>query len=363
MHMRRDPADLTEYTNRLRLIAVLLLSIVLLASCSLNIEVTPDGGADGGRPGVTAAETTFAPTKTTRDPAYYWPTSEPTDLDSAKRWATPSTGETEPAETESLPSETKTPSAAKQRSARSSSTPYSLDIFKAHTDRDDGPPDFKETTKAGDKALEESLLYLKDRTLFEEAFNYLTEVAFSPEYNDDGTKALKRWHSPIRLHIVGDCSDENLAVIDRLIDWLSRIDGMPEIICTEEDSNHSFHFVPLDEMSLLIDNFPEDNWGIAWVYWSNFDIEQGLCAVASDMMTEEEMTHIIQEEFIQSLGLLNDSYTYPDSIFQQHWTVTQHPSALDFALIRMLYGPAITPGMDPEDAYDALVSYYFPPEG
>ena len=45
---------------------------------------------------------------------------------------------------------------------------------------------------------------------------------------------------------------------------------------------------------------------------------------------------------------MNDSYAYPDSMFYQEWTTTQHFSDIDRKLIEMLYREEIEAGMSRE---------------
>jgi len=59
-------------------------------------------------------------------------------------------------------------------------------------------------------------------------------------------------------------------------------------------------------------------------------------------------SHLIREELTQSLGLMDDSYAYPDSIFYQEWTATQEYSDIDRKLIEMLYLEETRPGMSRE---------------
>ena len=49
---------------------------------------------------------------------------------------------------------------------------------------------------------------------------------------------------------------------------------------------------------------------------------------------------------MQSLGLLNDTYDHPESIFYQYHTDTSWPTTLDWAVIQLLYSDGLTPGMD-----------------
>ena len=51
----------------------------------------------------------------------------------------------------------------------------------------------------------------------------------------------------------------------------------------------------------------------------------------------EEQKHLLREELTQSLGLFDDSYKYPESIFYQGWTTTTKYAPIDRELIDMLY--------------------------
>ena len=51
----------------------------------------------------------------------------------------------------------------------------------------------------------------------------------------------------------------------------------------------------------------------------------------------QSQKHLLREELTQSLGLRNDSYTYPESIFYSNWTNTTEYTELDKSLIDMLY--------------------------
>ena len=47
--------------------------------------------------------------------------------------------------------------------------------------------------------------------------------------------------------------------------------------------------------------------------------------------------HLLREELTQSLGLFNDTYDYPNSMFYQGWTETTKYADIDVKLIKMLY--------------------------
>ena len=59
-----------------------------------------------------------------------------------------------------------------------------------------------------------------------------------------------------------------------------------------------------------------------------------------------EQKHLLREELTQSLGLARDSDRYVNSIFQSSWTQTLRYSDLDKDLIRLLYHPKMSTGLD-----------------
>jgi hypothetical protein len=83
--------------------------------------------------------------------------------------------------------------------------------------------------------------------------------------------------------------------------------------------------------------FTDNNWGL-FIISGNDDIISGSMYV--DVVrcnSEEGQKHLLREELTQSLGLKNDSYDYPKSIFYQGWTTTTEYAPIDRELIQMLY--------------------------
>ncbi len=92
-----------------------------------------------------------------------------------------------------------------------------------------------------------------------------------------------------------------------------------------------------------------ENLGLVWVHWDNRSvIYKGSIYVNEDVDTTCQK-HLLREEFTQSLGLLNDSYRYPQSIFYQEWTCTTSYTELDREVIGYILDPRITPGMTRDD--------------
>ena len=76
--------------------------------------------------------------------------------------------------------------------------------------------------------------------------------------------------------------------------------------------------------------------------------------IATDVTDQKARNHLIQEEFIGALGLLNDHFLYSDSILYQPWTTVQQPSEVDWLMLNILYSPRLSPGMDKNKIHGVL---------
>jgi len=82
------------------------------------------------------------------------------------------------------------------------------------------------------------------------------------------------------------------------------------------------------------------------VWWSSGQESVQAVGLVSTDVSEELRTHLIREEVTQMLGLGQDSFLYPRSIFYQSFSLTDAFDPLDEAVIEMLYRPEVRIGMD-----------------
>lgn len=160
------------------------------------------------------------------------------------------------------------------------------------------------------------------------------------EYGADSSFGLRRWESPVRLRVYGSPTDEDLHTLDRHIDALNEVDGMPAITRVASNENVELYFVPLNRIKDYISEYVEGNWGFFWCWWNpDQQLTRAQVAVATDVTDQQQRNHLILEEFTQVLGMMQDSYRYEDSIFYGKWTEIQALSALDWEIVRMTYSP------------------------
>ena len=95
--------------------------------------------------------------------------------------------------------------------------------------------------------------------------------------------------------------------------------------------------------------------GFFWGWWDNTGaIYKGKVLIAADGISQQERSHLIREELTQSLGIMNDSYRYKDSIFYQEWTDTIDYAPIDRTIISLLYDSRLKPGMGKDQVRNAL---------
>ena len=176
--------------------------------------------------------------------------------------------------------------------------------------------------------------------------DYFLNITFNVEYGDGNTLDLRRWEQPIRIRVYGSPTQEDLATLDRHIDDLNQIENMPFLQRVTEEENIEFYFVALNDISKYIDGYIEGNWGFFWSWWNGAQqMTKVQIAIASDVTNQLQRNHLILEELTQSLGMMQDSNQYPDSIFYADWTEVQQLSPLDWAIVRLTYDPDLEAGM------------------
>lgn len=179
-----------------------------------------------------------------------------------------------------------------------------------------------------------------------EIMDYFLTIAFNVEYGDNNALDLRRWEQPIRIRVYGSPTEEDLATLDRHIADLNQIENMPFIQRVTEEENIELYFVALDDIHKYIDGYIEGNWGFFWSWWNeDQQITRVQIAIATDVTNQVQRNHLILEEITQSLGMMQDSNRYPDSIFYADWTEVQQLSPLDWALVKLTYDPDIEAGM------------------
>ena len=159
----------------------------------------------------------------------------------------------------------------------------------------------------------------------------------------------------ISVKISGQPTREDHLEFEKIIDELNELMESSQLYIIEDEAIITVYYVTLDGMPKIEPNYVSESWGFFWTWWENYSIYKARVLINIDISFQYRV-HLLREELTQSLGLINDSYIYPDSIFQQDWTdTTTWFTEIDRKIIHALYMHEIVPGMTVAEARNILL--------
>ncbi len=191
----------------------------------------------------------------------------------------------------------------------------------------------------------------QDSRYTESEIEYFEEIALGTEYGNTD-QVIRKWGNDIKIKVNGVPTQKDLDALDKVVSDIDSIIGEKiPISIVEESPNISINFVPTSEFSIC--EAAPGNYGYFNCMWENNLIYKCDICIATDIY-QEERSHMIREEVTQSLGLMNDSEKYRNSIFFQGYSATQKYVEIDRKLIEMLYIDEIKPGMRKKEVESIL---------
>ena len=189
----------------------------------------------------------------------------------------------------------------------------------------------------------------------QEEIEYFTEIALGAEFGDE-TPVIKKWTDDVRIKINGEPTEEDLQTINNIVNDINKIITGLRIKIVDKNENLSITFSPESDFTSIDPNYVPTNYGFFWALWhdDNFIIYNASILISSIGITQKERSHLIREELTQSLGLMNDSNKFEDSIFYQDWTNITEFSEIDRAVIKLLYLNNIKPGLSRDQVLKTL---------
>lgn len=172
---------------------------------------------------------------------------------------------------------------------------------------------------------------------------YFNEIALKNEFESTVLTKPNKWNSDIKIYIKGDRKEylvlELVKIISELNDLIETINI--SIVSDSTQSNMPIFFGSMEEYNTI---FPyskkySNQLGLGSI-WTNSNNEIYFAKIFVDTKNQlsiSEEKHVLREELTQCLGLPNDSWKYPNSIFYQGWTSITEYSAIDKTLIKKLY--------------------------
>ena len=172
-----------------------------------------------------------------------------------------------------------------------------------------------------------------------EVTDYFNEIVFKSEFDGKIENSLK-WTEDVKIYVDGSnvsyLNSELKKIVGELNDIIDPINI--RIVSNKSDANIFIYIGGCENFKQNYKVFyPEllvKNWGYFEIIPNDYAVINVDINRAKDPSAQK---HLLREELTQSLGLLNDSYKYPESIFYQGWTTTTEYAPIDRELIDMLY--------------------------
>ena len=186
--------------------------------------------------------------------------------------------------------------------------------------------------------------------------DYFKDIALGFEFGN-ASKITRKWTSEMKIFVGGEPTSELLSELEKIKNEINNLATDGFTINIVNDSTLSNFYIFLGSGNDYADIFPSQsnlvasNWGLFSVSWnSNNQLNSGKMYVDTKRANPTEQKHLLREELTQSLGLAKDSPRYIESIFQSAWTRTNEYAPIDKDLIRLLYHPSMSAGLNANQA-------------
>jgi hypothetical protein len=174
----------------------------------------------------------------------------------------------------------------------------------------------------------------------QETNEYFDEIVMYSEFSETRRAEPYRWTTDMKIYVDGEKPEYLISELNKIVTELNDlIDPITiRVVNRKQDANYTIYFGSHIEFanlySLMDKSKLERNWGLFEVYPNRGIMYVDIERTSFDYDAQK---HLLREELTQSLGLLNDSWKYPESIFYQGWTTTTEFSEIDKRLIDLLY--------------------------
>lgn len=203
-----------------------------------------------------------------------------------------------------------------------------------------------------------------------EVIEYFKEIALESEYYDSPERTTK-WKKSMVLYVIKDKPyEKQMKAIQKTIDHINILatDGFKIELTENPKKCNSLLYLLIREgvakmapnfYKSFTDNIDVDVSGFAYTEfdWSNYKINKAFIFIDPEESIEVQESTIL-EEITQSIGLMNDSEKYPESIFYENQieedSINMKYSSLDEDVIKLLYHPRMKSGLNSKQVENVI---------
>lgn len=178
----------------------------------------------------------------------------------------------------------------------------------------------------------------------DETNTYFKEIALKLEFSDIVKTEPFRWTEDMHIFLEPNATPLIRNELNRIVSELNELIDPIEISIVNNKSEANCH-IYFDDVNGFLNNISESSreetkkrLSVNCGYFSSGNnsayLHINLARINDDTDAQK---HLLREELTQSLGLFNDSWSYPESMFYQGWTQTIDFAEIDKRLIDLLY--------------------------
>jgi len=206
---------------------------------------------------------------------------------------------------------------------------------------------------------------LNPQTLFAQKYSpqakdYFKEIAIGSEYGRG--KKIVKWTQNVKIFVMGEKIPELERELDKIIKELNQLIRPIKLqrVYNKSQANFQVFFGTVGQYLKDVEGnagrYAKQNLAMFYVYYGKRGIiNRGSMYVDTyTLKAKKARKHLLREELTQALGLMNDSYKYPKSVFYQKFSRSIEYTPVDKQVIRLLYSNQIKPGMSRQQVEQAL---------
>ena len=167
-----------------------------------------------------------------------------------------------------------------------------------------------------------------------------------------GMPVIKKWVTPIRYKIAGSTEEYMVKEVDSTFSQLKALTGLDISKTTDDDeANFLILFGKVNDFAEAIPAISAKNFNQFGGYYYRFNGKGEIYKAISLITTEnysshQDVRHVLRKGIVRQLGFFKPLETKPNSLFYSQNNNMLKFNSYDSALIRLLYSPRFTPGMN-----------------
>lgn len=204
-----------------------------------------------------------------------------------------------------------------------------------------------------------SPLYIEGLSV-ENVITYFAEVCLDTEYGDkaDGTR-IRKWTEPFYYTVGGQPTARDMEVLTDFVSKVNAIEGFPGMYPVESMGDLEIYFYDQVNFESHMGSDFIGNWGGVTFWFDDlYQIYYETISVRTDI-PQDARDSIICEEIYNGLGAVQDTSLRDDSLINQWSNSNYSMTTVDELILKLLYHPSITAGMDYSQCEAVIRQLYY----